>query len=306
MGDTTFQHQFPRLFRLEVNQDCMVRDRWNGGWNWIWSRRISGDPNNEFSVKKTCIHLDNALLPDAFISTRWCPFIPKKVNIFIWRALRDRLLTRWNLSNKGVELNSILCPNCSASPETIHHSLWECSLATRVWAKVFSWLDLPFPSPLLLQDVYVYVDQLHIQKDMKLMLHAIFGVVLWTLWSFQNNLVFSSHQIARNEIFDKIIGTSFLWYTNRNRKANFSWNNWLQNPLFPYVSLECSGNTTRIMRRTLMKILVFTLCEEQVKWNSILMRLIDDLLALDSIVHFGFSDRRLERTATFSISTHSE
>ncbi|GKB84996.1 hypothetical protein Tco_0957268 [Tanacetum coccineum] len=83
MGDTTFQHQFPLLFRLEVNQDCMVRDRWNGGWNWIWSRPISDgntstqlstlntlidpiilsespdewvwllDPNNEFSVKKT-------------------------------------------------------------------------------------------------------------------------------------------------------------------------------------------------------------------------------------------------------------
>ncbi|GKE35419.1 RNA-directed DNA polymerase, eukaryota [Tanacetum coccineum] len=192
----------------------MVRDRRNGGWNWIWSRPISGgntstqlstlntlldpiilsesldewvwllDPNNEFSVKKTRIHLYNALPPDAFISTRRCPFIPKKVNIFIWRALRDRLPTRWNLSNKGVELDSILCPNCSASPETIHHSLWECSLATCVWAKVFSWLDLPFPSPSLLQDVYVYVDQLHIQKDMKLMLHAIFGVVLWTLWSF--------------------------------------------------------------------------------------------------------------------------
>ncbi|GJR32254.1 hypothetical protein Tco_1108486 [Tanacetum coccineum] len=60
------------------------------------------------------------------------------------------------------------------------------------------------------------------------------------------------------------------------------------------------------MRRTLMITLVFTLCEEQVIWNSVLMRLIDDLLALDSIVRFGFSDRRLERTATFSISTNSE
>nr|GEU69642.1 transposase, mutator type [Tanacetum cinerariifolium] len=69
------------------------------------------------------------------------------------------------------------------------------------------------------------------------------------------------------------------------------------------VSLGCSGNTTRIMRRTLMVTLVFTLCEEQVILNSVLMRLIDDLLALDSIVRFGFSDRRLERTATFSISS---
>nr|GEY36468.1 hypothetical protein [Tanacetum cinerariifolium] len=44
----------------------------------------------------------------------------------------------------------------------------------------------------------------------------------------------------------------------------------------------------------------------QVEWNSVLMRLIDDLLALDSIVRFGFSDQRLERTATFSIPTNSK
>ncbi|GJT34922.1 hypothetical protein Tco_0925341 [Tanacetum coccineum] len=66
------------------------------------------------------------------------------------------------------------------------------------------------------------------------------------------------------------------------------------------------GNITRIMRRTLKIILVFTVCERQVYWNSVLTRFIDDLLALDSIVCFGFSDRRLELTATFSKSTNSE
>ncbi|PWA87205.1 RNA-directed DNA polymerase, eukaryota [Artemisia annua] len=178
---------------------------------------------------------DNASLPDAYISTRWCRFVPKKVNIFVWRALRDRLPTRWNLSNKGVEIESILCPSCSSSPETIHHSLWTCSLATCVWLKVFSWLDLPYPTPSSLEDVFAYVDQLHVHNDRKLMLHAIFGVVLWTLWSFRNHLIFNSHPMARNEIFDKVTSTSFLWYKNRNRKANISWNNWLQNPLIPYV-----------------------------------------------------------------------
>ncbi|PWA95340.1 RNA-directed DNA polymerase, eukaryota [Artemisia annua] len=240
MGVAPLQHQFPRLFRLEVNQDCMVRDRWNDGWNWIWSRPISGgitstqlstlttlldpiiltegrdewvwllDPNNGFIVRKTCIHLDNASLPDAYISTRWCRFIPKKVNIFVWRALRDRLPTRWNLSNKGVEIESILCPSCSSSPETIHHLLWTCSLTTCVWLKVFSWLDLPYPTPSYLQDVFAYVDHLHIHNDRKLMLQAIFGVVLWTLWSFRNRLIFNSHPMARNEIFDKVTSASFL------------------------------------------------------------------------------------------------
>ncbi|GJR99001.1 putative ribonuclease H-like domain-containing protein [Tanacetum coccineum] len=47
-------------------------------------------------------------------------------------------------------------------------------------------------------------------------------------------------------------------------------------------------------------------CEEQVHLNSVLTRLIDDLLALDSIVHFDLSEWRLEQTATFSIPTISE
>ncbi|GJR88246.1 hypothetical protein Tco_0405367 [Tanacetum coccineum] len=47
-------------------------------------------------------------------------------------------------------------------------------------------------------------------------------------------------------------------------------------------------------------------CERQENWIRVLTRLIDDLLALDSIVHFGSSNRRLELTATYSISTNSE
>nr|GEX29974.1 hypothetical protein [Tanacetum cinerariifolium] len=48
-------------------------------------------------------------------------------------------------------------------------------------------------------------------------------------------------------------------------------------------------------------------CEEASKVESCPSEIIlDDLLALDSIVRFGLSDRRLEQTATFSISTNSE
>nr|GEU91612.1 hypothetical protein [Tanacetum cinerariifolium] len=53
---------------------------------------------------------------------------------------------------------------------------------------------------------------------------------------------------------------------------------------------------------------VNTYCvKKQAYWNGVLLRLfLDDLLALDSIVHFDLSDRRLEQTATFLISTNSE
>nr|GEV39938.1 hypothetical protein [Tanacetum cinerariifolium] len=74
-----------------------------------------------------------------------------------------------------------------------------------------------------------------------------------------------------------------------------------------YVSLRCSGNTTWLMRMTLISVLLFIMCEEASKVESCPSDIIlDDLLALDSIVRFDLGDRRLEQTATFSISTNSE
>nr|GFA08247.1 reverse transcriptase domain-containing protein [Tanacetum cinerariifolium] len=56
-----------------------------------------------------------------------------------------------------------------------------------------------------------------------------------------------------------------------------------------YISLGCSGNTTWIMRRTLISVLLFTVCKEASKVKSCPSKIIlDDLLALDSIVRFDF------------------
>nr|GFC99553.1 RNA-directed DNA polymerase, eukaryota [Tanacetum cinerariifolium] len=42
--------------------------------------------------------------------TRWNKLLPKKINIFTWRTLHDRLPSRWNLSRKGIEVTSLNCP----------------------------------------------------------------------------------------------------------------------------------------------------------------------------------------------------
>nr|GEX80280.1 hypothetical protein [Tanacetum cinerariifolium] len=60
-------------------------------------------------------------------------------------------------------------------------------------------------------------------------------------------------------------------------------------------------------RRLLISVLLFTVCKEAIKVESCPSEIIlDDLLALDSIVRFDLGDRRLEQTATFLISTNSE
>ncbi|GKB85955.1 hypothetical protein Tco_0958227 [Tanacetum coccineum] len=134
---SSLKQQFPRLFRLALNKDASVRDCWNNGWHIVWSRNVSyGNTanlldnllnllknstlndsddawvwysgNSSFTVKDARGKIDDVYLPDDGSETRWNRFVPKKVNVFIWRALRDRLPTRWNLSRRLLALFVIM------------------------------------------------------------------------------------------------------------------------------------------------------------------------------------------------------
>ncbi|GKA61897.1 RNA-directed DNA polymerase, eukaryota [Tanacetum coccineum] len=243
-----------------LNKDCLVRECWNNGWHFEWSRNISNGTNANllaflhcnlsdsslndsedtwvwssgnslFSVKNARCQIDDGFLPDDGFETRWNRFLPKKINIFIWRTLQDRLPSRWNLSRRGIEVASITCPICDNGIDTSYHSLWVCSLATTVWIRVFNWLDLHPPSIPNLRGLYTWLDDLHMSSNKKAILEVVCGVVLWSLWNFRNETIFGINQPKRSILFDKIVEFSFRWYSTRNKLSSISWNNWIQNPL---------------------------------------------------------------------------
>nr|GEV64162.1 Rab3 GTPase-activating protein catalytic subunit isoform X1 [Tanacetum cinerariifolium] len=130
--DTPLKHKFPHLYRMDIYPDCTAHDTWNSDWIRTWSRSINGgvpkaqlddlssllgnsfltdkddswiwslENSIAFNVKDTRNLIDDLTLPDSFTPTRRCRFISKKVNILIWRILRDRVPTRWSLSRKVV------------------------------------------------------------------------------------------------------------------------------------------------------------------------------------------------------------
>nr|GFA43842.1 RNA-directed DNA polymerase, eukaryota [Tanacetum cinerariifolium] len=61
------------------------------------------DLNGEgmFRVKDILLVLDDMYLPATSDATRWVKCVPIKVNVFTWRARRDRLPTRLNLTKRG-------------------------------------------------------------------------------------------------------------------------------------------------------------------------------------------------------------
>ncbi|GJW86733.1 RNA-directed DNA polymerase, eukaryota, partial [Tanacetum coccineum] len=139
---------FPRLFALELDKEIVVankmgassvsasfrRDVRDGAerqqWDDLssilnsvvlssskdrWTCDLSGD--GEFKVKVIRNFIDDLFLPSSDVETRWVKFIPIKVKVFSWRARRDRLPTRVNLSRRGVFVDSQMCPLCNAAME---------------------------------------------------------------------------------------------------------------------------------------------------------------------------------------------
>ncbi|GJW52934.1 RNA-directed DNA polymerase, eukaryota, reverse transcriptase zinc-binding domain protein [Tanacetum coccineum] len=116
---------YNRLFHLANSKDCSIQDRIaNGSWNWDWNRPLAtGRSKSEFdklildianldedemadsdsciwslshdgifSVNMVRKFIDDVSLPTLSPSTRWYTMIPKKVNIFMWLGMLNRML----------------------------------------------------------------------------------------------------------------------------------------------------------------------------------------------------------------------
>ncbi|XP_024982131.1 uncharacterized protein LOC112518597 [Cynara cardunculus var. scolymus] len=126
---------YPRLYAMERDKNALFKERWNyingawrGAWNWkstirgrssddlkalerhlsqmtfntsgddVWS--WNWDKNGFFPVNLMSKLLQGAVDTNADNNdiSFWSPLIPKKVNIFIWRLLKEAIPARFNLS----------------------------------------------------------------------------------------------------------------------------------------------------------------------------------------------------------------
>nr|GFB20052.1 RNA-directed DNA polymerase, eukaryota [Tanacetum cinerariifolium] len=120
------------------NKDCLVKDRYaNGDWSWDCIRHIYGgrvldelntflmdlnsislstyidsvsssfSSDGIFSISSIRSHIDDCMMLNPRPCT-WSKIIPRKINIFMWRLFLDRLPHRFNLSLRGLEIDSII------------------------------------------------------------------------------------------------------------------------------------------------------------------------------------------------------
>ena len=261
LGDSSLESRYNRLFRLANNKDCLIRDRiGNGEWTWDWSRQILGGQNlasftnllleignvqvgsssdsciweisedGNFSVGSTRRHIDDYYLPSMEPSTRWHKVLPRKVNVFIWRLILDRLPHRLNLSLRGMEIQDIACPICACNVESNDHIFFSCDMAVQVWHRVRVWCDGVVPQLVSLSHLSEWLINWSVSNDKRDRMYVISATLLWTIWRYRNNIVFNSQSMRKSDIFDCIRLFSFSWIKYRGAKIH-NWDDWLKYPL---------------------------------------------------------------------------
>ncbi|XP_071726970.1 uncharacterized protein [Rutidosis leptorrhynchoides] len=256
LGPDTLASRFNRLYRLELSPDCTVNDRLSGpAWN--WSRTPSGTChfeslaaelqavvlNNEedrwvwvlheddcFSVKRTREFLDNLFLPSRDQPTWWLKNIPIKVNVFMWRLHLDRFPSRCNLSARGIDIESIICPIFLSRSETRDHTFLSCNVVNALWNRIRIWMDPQWPTFSTLDELFTWIYSRSIYSSSSVRILCIISATLWWIWRLRNDILFASNRIRKEELFDFIRLFSFLWVKSRSKFAP-SWNFWLCNPL---------------------------------------------------------------------------
>ncbi|GJZ47405.1 RNA-directed DNA polymerase, eukaryota, reverse transcriptase zinc-binding domain protein [Tanacetum coccineum] len=92
---------------------------------WYWSLEGSG----VFSVASVRKLIDDIRLPEVSSQTRWIKAVPIKVNVLAWKVRLDGLPSRLNISRRGMNITSILCPICDREVESVSHVFFACHVA---------------------------------------------------------------------------------------------------------------------------------------------------------------------------------
>ncbi|GJX64794.1 RNA-directed DNA polymerase, eukaryota [Tanacetum coccineum] len=254
IGGKVLKYSFPRIYALETEKEVTVnfkmsdtrlenslRRRIRGGVEqvqfnelsdmlqsvslmpysdrWVWSLEGS----REFSVTSIRKIIDDNRLSTVDTKTLWIKCVPIKVNVCAWKIKIDALPTRFNISRRCIDIDSILCPIRECGVESARHVFFSCSLVRQIVRKVCSWWDVMYIDVNSYVEWINWMNLLRLKSKSKMMIEGVFYVVWWHVWTFRNKLLFEDKKPSKAIIFDDVVSRSYYWFKFRC-KASFSWN----------------------------------------------------------------------------------
>ncbi|XP_022019589.1 uncharacterized protein LOC110919632 [Helianthus annuus] len=252
------KQRFPSLFRLESDYWCVLADRietQNDGnlstWDWkryptteqemievvecqrlITGTRLSqaedswvwsiGD-SKDYLVKEVEDWLKSTGSEEVSKLFEWCKWIPSKCNIFMWRALLDRIPTRCALRRRNISTGHSCCVFCEDVDVTADHLFTVCRFADGVWNGIVSWCRLPPMIMFSVDDIPKIVDQMGGSKSRRSIVYGIFIITCWRIWKARNEKVFFNITRSVSHVVSDVKSLSFLWYRRMGKDAVVDW-----------------------------------------------------------------------------------
>nr|GEZ30234.1 RNA-directed DNA polymerase, eukaryota [Tanacetum cinerariifolium] len=187
-----------------------VSDRWS------WTLHGLGD----FPVKSAREEIDKHVFVVSPSQNRWSKVLPIKLNVFSWRMMLDRLPTRSNLHNRGINITCILCPNCRAAIENRNHLFFGCSMSVDLARLIGRWWNIHIPIFNDPSSWDFWLNGMNLSSMQRRFLKATFISMWWHIWKFKNLTIFSSKMPRKDMIFDDIVSHTYFWLSNRCRSFN--------------------------------------------------------------------------------------
>ncbi|GJV89233.1 glycine dehydrogenase A, mitochondrial [Tanacetum coccineum] len=184
-----------------------VSDRWK------WSLENSGD----FSVASVRKMLDDKMLPDVTTKTRWIKLVPIKVNVHAWKVKIDSLPTRFNISRRGMDIESITCSICDNEVESSSHLFFKCNMVRDIIRKITRWWDITYIDADSYEDWLNWLVNLRLSSNYKQALEGVFYVMWWHVWQYRNKYIFKAVSSPKAMIFEDIVYVTFL--CNKNLRS---------------------------------------------------------------------------------------
>nr|GEU41233.1 RNA-directed DNA polymerase, eukaryota, reverse transcriptase zinc-binding domain protein [Tanacetum cinerariifolium] len=121
----------------EKVEGCILADMMD---RWFWALEGSG----KFTIMSVRKLIDDFMLPEVSSKTRWIKAVPIKVNVHAWKVKLDGLPTRLNISRRGIDVESILCPMCGKAVESTSRIFFTCQMSKEILRKISRWWDIDY------------------------------------------------------------------------------------------------------------------------------------------------------------------
>nr|GEZ10801.1 hypothetical protein [Tanacetum cinerariifolium] len=184
----------------EILEGCILSDTKD---RWTWSLEGSVD----FSVTSIQKTIDDAFLPCGNVKTRWVKEVPIKINILAWKVSNDYLPTRFNLSRRGMDIGSIVCPMYNNMVESSRHLFFSCDLSSQLMSKISRWWDLRYHEIYSYEEWTNWMLSIRLPYNLKKVFEGVCYIVWWFIWDWRNQAIFGPGFRAKSMMFDDIVSS---------------------------------------------------------------------------------------------------